>query len=340
MPSETFEYLKDFYKNDAHFSLINNPDPNIDYIRKKGKNVLQSEVYLVFDNTEFLNILGVTDEEDQWYYSRFMDNYSYYDIDYYRYEEDFREGYIIDGSNDENKRIFDKIKKYIQTDQNVYQFLEMKYSREVDNIIESYARESTECIHREVRRIMESETKNPFRNFGIIEVYHGYKFKTTLGHLFRLYKTVGDYDFGIYGLMVSLVEKFMSNFDVGNWSELEYNVWCGDYNHDGVNSEIKENLEKILEDLTENVSPEYDDLLNYVLGHGGFGRTIQTSVPNRNVIFDKMINDENPRLVLRVLKNNGLSSERRSVKNLEELYLILNQPELFESIKKTLRKLL
>jgi len=340
MPSETFEYLKDFYKNDGHFSLLNNPDPNIDYIRKKGKNVLQSEVYLVFNNTEFLNILGVTDEEDQWYYSRFMDGYSYYDIDYYRYEEDFREGYIIDGSNDENKRIFDKIKKYIQTDQNVYQFLEMKYSSEVDNIIESYARESTECIHREVRRIMESETKNPFRNFGIIEVYHGYKFKTTLGHLFRLYKTVGDYDFGIYGLMISLVEKFMSNSDVGNWSELEYNVWCGDYNHDGVNYEIKENLEKILEDLTENVSPEYDDLLNYVLGHGGFGRTIQTSVPNRNVIFDKMINDENPRLVLRVFKNNGLSSERRSVKNLEELYLILNQPELFESIKKTLRKLL
>ncbi len=340
MPSETFEYLKDFYKNDGHFSHINNPDPNIDYIRKKGKNVLQSEVYLVFDNTEFLNILGVTDEDDQWYYSRFMDNYSYYDIDYYRYEEDFREGYIIDGSNDENKRIFDKIKKYIQTDQNVYQFLEMKYSREVDNIIESYARESTECIHREVRRIMESETKNPFRNFGIIEVYHGYKFKTTLGHLFRLYKTVGDYDFGIYGLMKSLVEKFMSNSDVGNWSELEYNVWCGDYDHDGVNSEIKENLEKILEDLTENVSPEYDDLLNYVLNLGGFGRTIRTSVPNRNVIFDKMINDENPRLVLRVLKNNGLSSERRSVKNLEELYLILNQPELFESIKKTLRKLL
>lgn len=341
MPSSTFEYLKKFYENKGGHYQEN--DDELIYSIHPRSNILQSVVYIVFnDSRDFLSTLGVEDDDDVYSYDAFTGSHNYRDFDYYRFEEDFEQGYLIDSLDDENKNLYDKILKYIPKKTDHEEYLSQMYPREIDEIITIYGSEHTDCVSREVQRIITQETKNPYKNFGIIEVVHGYKFKTTLGNLLRLYKVVGNYELTISDLLKTLIKRYRPNYDVGSWYELEYNSWCNDYDTEGVNSSIKKELEKILEDLTENVSDDYHQLSNKIFDLGGFGKKIDTKVSDRKVIFDNIENLESPIVFFRLLKQteNGTKVEKRSLKTIEELNMVMHQPELFESFKKILRKLL
>lgn len=341
MPSSTFEYLKNFYeKKGGHYQ--ENDDELIYSIHPKS-NILQSVVYIVFnDSTDFLKTLGVTDDEDIYTYDAFMGSYHYRDFDYYRFYEEFRDGYLIDGLNDKNKNLFNNILNYIPRNESAEEYLNAAYPREIDEIINIYGSEYTDCVSRSVQKIITQETKNPYKNFGIIEVVHGYKFKTTLGTLLRLYRVVGDYDLTISDLLETLIKKYRPNYEVGAWNELEYNTWCDDYDSEGVNDRIQKELETIFEDISERASNGYNELINKILDFGGFGKQIKTKVLDRSVIFDKIENLEYPIVFFRLLKQtkNGVKVEKRSLKTIDELNMVMYQPELFESFKKILRKLL
>ena len=355
MPSETYEFLKNIAEGNA-VDRWRYPDDLINNVYPSSKNPSSTKIELRFNDNEFLEILGITDDNDIWTWNTFMGNYySGREYDWYRYNEDWREGYIIYDFNDENKELVKEIMSYLtpgvrynldehEDGSKVSKYLEKRYERYVDNIIDAYATEHEECKERAVKKELEDETKNPFSRFGIVEEYHSWKYTTSVGILLGLYKMIKDNELDLKELLTKLIEKY-DRVDRGGWDELEYNVWCDDYNRDYVDSQINKELENILEQVKEELEEggvdieEFNKLMSKIEDLGGFNRFIDIPEKNIKVKFIK-INPETNRVIYQVQKNSSYDLEKRSLSSVEELNTLFYNYELFETIRKILRKIL
>jgi len=355
MASETYEFLKNIAEGNA-VDRWRYPDDLINNVYPSSKNPSSTKIELRFNDNEFLEILGITDDNDIWTWNTFMGNYySGREYDWYRYNEDWREGYIIYDFNDENKELVKEIMSYLtpgvrynldehEDGSKVSKYLEKRYERYVDNIIDAYATEHEECKERAVKKELEDETKNPFSRFGIVEEYHSWKYTTSVGILLGLYKMIKDNELDLKELLTKLIEKY-DRVDRGGWDELEYNVWCDDYNRDYVDSQINKELENILEQVKEELEEggvdieEFNKLISKIEDLGGFNRVIGIPEKNIRVKFIK-IDPETNRVIYQVGKNSSYNWENRSLSSVEELNTLLYNYELFETIRKILRKIL
>jgi len=355
MASETYEFLKNIAEGNA-VDRWRYPDDLINNVYPSSKNPSSTKIELRFNDNEFLEILGITDDNDIWTWNTFMGNYySGREYDWYRYNEDWREGYIIYDFNDENKELVKEIMSYLtpgvrynldehEDGSKVSKYLEKRYERYVDNIIDAYATEHEECKERAVKKELEDETKNPFSRFGIVEEYHSWKYTTSVGILLGLYKMIKDNELDLKELLTKLIEKY-DRVDRGGWDELEYNVWCDDYNRDYVDSQINKELENILEQVKEELEEggvdieEFNKLMSKIEDLGGFNRFIDIPEKNIKVKFIK-INPETNRVIYQVQKNSSYDLEKRSLSSVEELNTLFYNYELFETIRKILRKIL
>jgi hypothetical protein len=349
MASETYEFLKKIAKGEE-VNRWSYPDELINYISyTKGKS---AKVEIAFDNDDdFLEILGVTDEDDLYVWRRFMGRYSYdYDFDMWRYEEDWKEGYVVDSFKDENIEITNKILKLIDPNLHlgnnevdnfkIARVLYIEFSDEVSDITYEYGRYNEECTSRAVQKQLMDETNDPFRNFGIIQKQHAYKFVTSVNILLNLYKMLNAEDEDLKGMLKLLYENY-GGITVGGWYDLEYNVWCDDYDTEGFQGEVKRNLNKMLEKVEEEFDgvdqEEFNKMYDKVMSLGGFSNLIDLPEKGIQVLFYKFDSKTN-KLYFDVYK--GTKKEIRSVNNLEDLNLALYHPELLENIRKILKKLL
>jgi len=355
MPSETYEFLKNIAEGNA-VDRWRYPDDLINNVYPSSKNPSSTRIELRFNDNEFLEILGITDDNDIWTWNTFMGNYyTGREYDWYRYNEDWREGYIINDFNDENKELVKEIMSYLtpgvrynldehEDGSKVSKYLEKRYERAVENIIDIYATEQEECKERAIKKELEDETKNPFSRFGIVEEYHSWKYTTSVGILLGLYKMIKDNELDLKELLTKLIEKY-DRVDRGGWDELEYNVWCDDYNRDYVDSQINKELENILEQVKEELEEggvdieEFNKLMSKIEDLGGFNRFIDIPEKNIKVKFIK-INPETNRVIYQVQKNSSYDLEKRSLSSVEELNTLFYNYELFETIRKILRKIL
>jgi hypothetical protein len=348
---ETYEYLKKLSKKDltdVSFSRYQYPDIIVD-IKYNYDSPSSSVVYFEFENNEeYFKILGIDNEEDIYVWDKFMGYYDYsYDYDSYRYEEDWREGYIIRQFSPENLNLVKEILRLVnptmilhddETDTglgNIATYLNKRFD-DIDYIISEYASLTQDCVRRAVIDVLKNETKNPFKKLGIIETYGDYKFKTTLGVLIHWYDTLDAKDFEIPELLGTMLKKY-DRTDRGGWYELEYNAWCDDFDWDSFHKEtarqLNDILEKVEEDLSEDVNFErYNELFNIVEKLGGFGRWIK--IPSKKIeVYFSNIDIKTGKLSFTSRKPNH-PSEDRSVDNVEDLNLSLYHPELFEQLKK------
>lgn len=346
---ETYEYLKKLTKKDltdVRFSRYHYPDIIVD-LKYNYESPLSSVVYFQFESDEeYFKVLGINDEDDMYVWNRFMHPYYDYDYDYYRYVEDWKEGYIIREFNPENINLVKKILRLVNPTMvlsnddndsnraNVSNYLLNRFDS-IENIPYEYGNLDQDCIKRAVKDILEKETKNPFNKLGIIE-YSYLKFKTTIGVLLHWYNTLNVKDLEIPDLLSSLLKKY-DKTDRGGWYELEYSVWCQDFDWDYFQKETTRILESILEDLEDELSEDvnferYNVLFNTVDKLGGFKNWINIKSKKIEVYF-KDIDIKTGKLKFLIRKANGPLQER-SVDNLEDLNLSLYHPELFEQIKK------
>lgn len=350
MASETYEFLKNIYDG-KEVNRWNYPDKLI-YDIRPARYPQSTQVIIAFDSDDdFLDVLGI-DSDDKWTWGRFMGRGYYGDeVDTERWKYDWEEGYIIEGFNEEQKEKVREIlkltnPKLILTNENtsiVAKFLMNTFENEVDDIIYEYAYESEQCIRREVIEILEKETKNPFLKHGIVEEQHAYKFKTTVGILLNWYRTLQVEDEDLKGLLTALVERYQKNIDRGEWSELEYNSWCDDFDKESLSRTYNNNLDKMLEAAEETLenNPDYEEyiaLLGRVTELGGFDKWINIQDGNR-IKFHDIDRDTN---TLRIVysKKGEWKGQMRSVKNVEDLNTMIYNLELFESIRRILKKLL
>jgi hypothetical protein len=351
MASETYEFLKNIYDGEE-VSRWNYPDKLI-YDIRPARYPQSTQVIIAFDSDDdFLDVLGIENSDDKWTWGRFMGRGYYGDeVDTERWRYDWEEGYIIEGFNEEQKEKVREILKLTNpkltlTNENtsiVAKFLMNTFENEVDDIIYEYSYESEQCIRREVIEILEKETKNPFLKHGIVEEQHAYKFKTTVGILLNWYKTLKAENEDLKGLLKVLVERYQKNADRGGWYELEYSSWCNDFDKESLSKSYDNNLDKMLEAAEETLenNPDYEEyiaLLGRVTELGGFDKWINVQNGNR-IKFHDIDRDTN---TLRIIysKKGEWKGQMRSVKNVEDLNTMIYNLELFESIRKILRKLL
>jgi len=348
---ETYEYLKKLSKKDltdVRFSKYQYPDI-IDDIKYNYDSPSSSVIYFEFENTEeYFKILGIDNEEDIYVWNKFMDNYYYdYDYDYYRYEEDWKEGYILKEFSPENLNLVKQILRLVNpsmvlrdddTDTNmgiIATYLDKRFG-DIEYIVSEYGSLNQDCTRRAVSNVLKNETKNPFKKLGISETYGNYRFKTTLGVLIHWYETLEAKNFDIPELLKLMLTKY-DRESRGNWYELEYNVWCDDFEWDSFHKEtarhLNDILEKVEEDLSEDVSFErYNELFNIVEKLGGFRRWI--NIPSKKIeVYFSDLDIKTGKLSFTSRKPNH-PSEDRSVDNVEDLNLSLYHPELFEQLKK------
>jgi hypothetical protein len=348
---ETYEYLKKLAKKDltdVRFSKYQYPDI-IDDIKYNYDSPSSSVIYFEFDNNEdYFKILGIDDEDDIYIWDKFMSNYySDYDYDYYRYEEDWREGYIIREFSPENLNLVNQILRLVNpmmilhdddTDTNmgnIATYLGKRFG-DIEYIVDEYASLNQDCTRRAVVNVLTKETKNPFKKLGISETYGDNRFKTTLGVLIHWYETLEAKDLNIPELLELMLTKY-DRESRGGWNELEYNVWCDDFDwgsfHKETTRHLNDILEKVEEDLSEDVNfDRYNELFNIVEKLGGFKRWI--NIPSKKIeVYFSDLDIKTGKLSFTSKKPNH-PSENRSVDNVEDLNLSLYHPELFEQLKK------
>lgn len=349
--SDLYEVLKKIMTGKEYirsFETRYTGDDLVDYISLDSENKSSSKVYIEFnEEVDFLNILGVEDDDDIWTWKRFNHYYNDSDIDYYRYEEDFKEGYTLDYFNDENKSKIRNILLYVQPslmdgeNEKITKFLMTAFPKEVDEIIYEYAYRDQECIQREVKNIIDNETKDPFIKFGIKERINGYKYVTTVGILYHWYRLLKRPDLDLKELLTLMLKKY-AKLDVGGWYELEYNVYCNDFDNEGFQRDVSSILDNIIDNLEDddkysNVE-EYRELINKVNELGGFDKILRTPKDNNIRYKISKIDTVTNKVHLKVIYGvdhpdyDGTMksiTKERSV-DLEELNLFLYHPELFK----------
>ena len=348
--SETYEFLKDLSKGDISnmpYSRWNYPNLIYD-IKYNSQNPGSTIVYINFeDDEEYLKVLNIDDDDDIYTWNRFMGAYYYNDYDIYRYEEDWDEGYIIKDIGPENvnlvKNILSLTNPTLNFDVNdddscrkVSKYLSKRFD-DMDYIVSSFAELTEECKNRAVKDVLLSETKSPFRKFGISEEY-GRRFKTTVNVLLHWYENLDVKEAELEELLQTLVLRYDKK-DRGGWYELEYNVWCEDFDLEYFHRESKRVLENILEKIEDEISENVDleeinNVYNKVDSLGGFGRWINIEEKKAEVYFRDFDTKKGILTFYYRSPDTGKATEERSVKNMEELNLSLYHPELFEEIKK------
>lgn len=355
MASDTYEFLQEILKS-GEVDRWNYPE----YVRDVvvSRNPGSTKIIIAFENDDdFLETLGI-DDDDKYVWSKFSHNYEPDHHDLERYNDDWKEGYIFDGLDDENKEKINYILKIIDPTlslendpdyrgrSKIANVLENKFPTEVDEIIYEFGYQNQLCIGRAVKKELLYETKNPYLRFGIVEKDWGWRFETTVSILLNWYRTLKAEDEDLKGLLTKLIERYQPNTDRGDWYELEYSVWCEDYDKDEFNYQAGKILDKLVEDLIENMTDnenfnEYLKILDVVSDLGGFNKWIPLPDVDRSINFSS-IDPETNRLVFWLTPVGGKlkNMEERSVKTVDELYTTMHNPELFEHLKKTIKKIL
>ena len=353
MTSETYEFFKDL-ANGKEINRWSYPDKLIYDVRHtRGSNSIK--VVITFDDDDdFLDVLGIEkDDEDRYIFRRFMSSYYRDDWDRYRYDDDWSEGYTLQNFNNENKELVNEILKYtnptlrvIEGDNdNLYKisrFLETRFKDVIDELIYDSADQREECIYDGAKQVIMKETDNPFKRFGIVQKSHAYRFETTVNVILKLYRLLSAEDEDLKGLLTKLHEKYPQVSYIGDWENLQYESWCDNFDEELEQENFKKHLEKILDEIRDNSdeydSEEYNKLYDKVHELGGFGKWIKINEKGLSIHFKSL--DEKTNTLSMVVQKFGSPMQSRSVNNLEDLNLTLYHPELFESVKKTLRKFL
>jgi len=354
MASETYEFFKNL-SNGQEINRWSYPDKLIYDVRHtRGSN--PTKVVITFDDDDdFLDVLGIGgDDEDRYTFKRFTGGYYRGDWDTYRYEDDWSEGYTLQNFNNENVELVNEILKFtnptLRMTPNadypilgkIAHFLKTRFKGEIEDLIYDNAEQREECIYDGAKQVIVKETDNPFKKFGIIQKSHAYKFETTVNVILRLYKLLKAEDEDLKGLLTKLHEKFPRVDYIGGWDGLSYEGWCDDFDKELEQENFKKHLEKILDEIRDN-SDEYDIeefniLYDKVHELGGFDKWI--NIPEKNITIKFISLDEKTNTLRMQFRKQGSSIQQRSINNLEDLNLTLYHPELFESVKKTLRKFL
>ena len=133
------------------------------------------------------------------------------------------------------------------------------------SILDDYTYEANNEIDESARTNIENDIKNFLKEFNFELIpYNGVK--TTIYNLISLYAHYGIPYLSLKNLLKTIFEKNTEGHNLGGWSDNMYE-WRDDryFDSESFNRSAGRNLDKILDDLEENMSPEFVGMIDRVL---------------------------------------------------------------------------
>jgi hypothetical protein len=346
---KTYEFLREVAKGyDPHWRS-NGDDPLIDEVKFNTKNPSNSKVVIKFEDDEvFLDTINVESSDDVYAYRAFTSHYSGRDYDTYNANDQGTQGeYIQYHFNDENKlkayqiaRFFDGSTGKVNY-KSIASVLNENFERIVDDMISEYVTRWQDCIDDVVKDIILGEIAKPFDKFGIKEIHRGYRFETTVGVLLHWYSDVENYKFTLSELLNKLI-KLYDNKDRGYWNELEYEVNCDGWDDESMQDYYSKCLDNMLEKIEEddrfiNVD-EYNEVKNLIDDKYGYDWVRTKKDPDIQFLIIK-VQPETNKVLVNVYNDKTKKTHQRLL-DLDGLYQLDNQPELFNERRIVRKKFL
>ena len=346
---KTYEFLKEVSKGyDPHWRS-NGDDPIIDEVKFSDRNPSNSKVIIKFEDDEvFLDTINVESSDDVYAYRSFTGHYSGRDYDTYSDNDQWTQGeYIEYHFNDENKlkayqiaRFFDGSTGKVNY-KSIASVLNENFERIVDDMISEYVTRWQDCINDVVKDIILDEIAKPFDKFGIKEIHRGYRFETTVGVLLHWYNDVENYKFTLSELLNKLI-KLYDKKDRGYWNELEYEVNCDGWDDESMQDYYSKCLDNMLEKIEEddrfiNVD-EYNEVKNLIDDKYGYDWVRTKKDPDIQFLIIKVQPETNKVLVN--VHNDKTKKTHQRLLDLDGLYQLDNQPELFNERRIVRKKFL
>lgn len=347
---KTYEFLKEVSKGyDPHWRS-NGDDPLIDEVKFNSRNPSNSKVVIKFEDDEvFLDTINVESSDDVYTYRVFTGNYyNGRDYDVYSENDRWKDGEYIDFYfNDENKRKALNIAKLYdnritQGDyRSISEILRDNFDRIVDDLIFEYVSRWKDCINETVRDIILGEIAKPFDRFGIKEIHRGYKFETTVGVLLHWYHDLENYRFTLSELLNKLI-KLYDKKNRGYWSEIEYEVDCANWDDNSMQEYYSKSLDEMMEKAQDDDRfidiDEYNEIRNYVEEKYGYKWIKTKKDPDISFMVVNVQPESNKILVS--VHNDKTKSQHQRLLDIDGLYQLDNQPELFNEIRIVRKKFL
>lgn len=258
---DTFIALRNYVKGKINQYDLEDSDDLIHNVRKRSQKAGDDEIIVVFENErEFLESIGIS-EDDVWFYRVINSPYQDYDmIDYYSVKEDFENGwglyYALDDENQEKLATISKMILPMKVNfddekfrNNLSEKLLLNFKDETENILSDFQIEKNREMINSAREEMDNELNDYLNKIGL-DRFNDDGFKITVADLITLYVKEN----AIHLSLKDLIKKITKDLSVpGGWSDNAYEYQdVSKFDKESFNNYTSSMLDKILEKLEDS----------------------------------------------------------------------------------------
>lgn len=334
---EDWLYMQLHMFNQGALSAVHIKDDMIFELRDNGIMVLKFE-----DDEEYFKLFGF----DEYTVRDLARIFSYYsDMEWYSSYtavDDWREGYLYNYFNNQNKEIFEEIKQYLSPELDLEdnrqliqfcKFMDETFHNRIDIIIGDYTGEMNNAIESTLKKAVREDLCNIFMTDGIYQAGDScfYRYYTTVDSLIKIYDRFDDKTSDIYGILKQLgEEKGVESNDYNDWYDYHYHDKFDDASF---NRTVTWNLEKIKDELLE--SDKFKDIEEYkkirnTLTKYKFKSNVWYDLPkDKNIMFKVIGVDPETNEIVFEYKKKMTQDFKKGNLSLEKFNLFLYHPELF-----------
>lgn len=334
---EDWIYMQLHMFKQGHISPSEIKDDMIFQFRNNGIIVLQFE-----NDYDYFSLFGF----DKYKVRTLEGVFSYYSTyewyERYTAEDDWREGYLYNYLNTENKEVLEEIKQYLAPELDLgenddivkfFSLLDETFRNWVDNIIDDYTSETDNAIQETIKKEVRNDLCDIFMSDGLYRTGDEcfYKYYTTVDNLIKIYNKFDDKSLTIYEVLKELGEsKNLEDFDYNDWYEYNYH---DNFDDDNFNRSVNWNLEKIKDELLD--SDKIKDIEEFkkikeTLNKYDFKFNVWYDLPkNQNMMFKiQGVDPETNKIIFEYKLRNTMDFKKGKL-SLEKFNLFLYHPELF-----------
>lgn len=332
-----YQQLLDFVDGKIHESEIQD---NLIKEVKRGGNII-----IEFSFDEYLNLFDdvLQSYDKSWIESAFS-YYGHFDyFDWYRANDDWREGYLLRNVNGESEELLKKIlrilapnlieKMFNDYDDEAWQtaskLLDDTFNREVENIITDYTNNMNENGNDWLKKEATNDLCEFFEDANITKMGHCFKkYVTNVKTLIKLYNEIDALDDDLESLLKKYVEKIGLNASYSEYVyEAEHEFFDDERFQTDLNTELQNMLEKMEDSDIFSDIEEYKKITNQI---SKFNFDTWEIIPKDRTMEFKVygVNPETNLIKLAVRDKSSYREIKYEI-DLEQLNLILYQPELF-----------
>jgi hypothetical protein len=249
----------------------------------KDRDPGKSLITFVFDDEEkYLSMFDDVSDDDIWFIKAVFSYYDGYEfMDSYRASDEWTEGYLLRSLSAENITKIRDILKYINpnlvnfdegeedSSTEVSKLLEDLYPNEIGYITSEYSTVYNQSANEEAKTEITNDFCDVLLPYYIIKVDCLSKYVTSVNLLLKLYDEASSTDL----TLMELFKESFNNIKVGSgYYEHSYEYGYNNFDSDEFNREVTSQLDKILEQVTEEYSEDTLKIYQTIIAKFGLNK--------------------------------------------------------------------